>query len=84
MKTYLGPTAFLPILLAVESRLAHTDDLLRRAVHPPVDQVKVVTGFVDHQTAGVVLGSVPSLLKQHDSLRSRHKSDRELSAYPEV
>lgn len=62
-QTDLRPTAFCSVLLAVESRLAHTDDLLRRAIHPPIDQVEVVAGFVNHKTTRVVLRSMPSLVR---------------------
>lgn len=66
--TNLCPTVLLSVLLAIERSLTHPDNLLGRAVYPPVDltngfsslifrnrpivtyQVKVMAGFVDHQS----------------------------------
>jgi len=56
----LGDSALFGVGLAVELEVAHGEDGHRLGIDPPVHQVEVVGGFVDHQAAGVVLVAVPA------------------------
>ena len=55
-----GNAAPFSIVSAVELQITHGVDRLGFGVDPPVDQVEVVGGFVNHQSAGIPFVPVPA------------------------
>src|SRR6185437_16521320 len=80
----LGFAPFLGVGPAVKGESAESEDRLRRRIQPPVHQVEMMGGFVDHETAGVtlvampapeVVGAVPGIQKPFEVDRE-HLTDR--------
>lgn len=56
----LRPPVLLAGLVAIEPQLSKARDLDGFCIDPPIHEVEVMAGFVNHESAGVLLLTMPS------------------------